>query len=70
MILGNYYNDAMAICQAPSEIKVNIQISNNFRSMLQVNIGGSDYQIGLNDFSGVLGSLYYCAVLVTSGAHG
>lgn len=63
----NYYNDAMAICQAPSEIKVNIQISNNFRSMLQVNIGGSDYQIGLNDFSGVLGSLYYCAVLVTSG---
>lgn len=63
----NYNHTAMAICQAPSKIEVNLSVSNNLRSMLSINMGGSDHLIGLNDFSGLLGSLYYCVVLTTSG---
>lgn len=63
----NYNHEAMAICQAPSKIEVNLSVSNRLRSMLSINIGGSDHLIGLNDFSGLLGSLYYCVVLTTSG---
>ena len=55
----NYYHNALAIASADQNVKINKATNTTKMFGLLLNTGENDYQIGLNDFSGVIGSYYY-----------
>ena len=55
----NYYHNAGAIVSAEQDVKINKATNTTKMFGLSMNIGDSDEQIGLNDFSGVIGDYYY-----------
>jgi|SRR5690554_3624430 len=58
----NYNHTAMAIATAPSNTTINTSLIGTYPMVLSMNIGGSDFLIGLNDFIGEIGSYYYGVV--------
>ena len=55
----NYYHNAGAIASADQNVKINKATNTTKMFGLIMNTGENDYQIGLNDFGGVIGSYYY-----------
>lgn len=55
----NYYHNAGAIASAEQNVKINKATNTTKMFGLLMNTGENDYQIGLNDFAGVIGNYYY-----------
>lgn len=55
----NYYHNAGAIASAEQNVKINKATNTTKMFGLALNTGENDYQIGLNDFGGVIGNYYY-----------
>ena len=55
----NYYHNALAIASADQNVKINKATNTTKMFGLSVNTGESDDQIGLTDFTGVIGNYYY-----------
>ena len=60
----NYNHEALPICSIDEAPKANRTFNTSKQITAAINVSGTDYTIGLNDFAGTIGDMYFGAVIV------
>ena len=60
----NYNHSALPICTVQEILKANRTFNTSKQISAAINVSGTDDTIGLNDFTGTIGNMYFGAVIV------